>query len=410
MMEPIPMTHRRAFMSGMLGLAVAGGARAQATGGADQPFRLGIMEDMSGVYRDLNGPGDMVAAKLAIDDFGGKVLGKPIEALSGDMRNSVDSGMTLARRWYDTENVQAIFGLGNSAVALAVQELGRAKRRINISTSAGSTELTGKQCSPLGIQWTYDTYSDAKVTGSAVVRSGGKKWFFLTADYAFGRSLQENAQRFVTEGGGAVLGSTTVPIGTVDFSAYLVQAQASGADVVGIASAGADMINAVKQMAEFGLIAQGVHPAGLVAYITDVHAIGLQTAQGLYFTEAFYWDLDDATRAFSARFTKLFGRPPTSLQASVYGAVLHYLKSVQAAGTEDADKVAAAMKAMPINDFMTKNGRIREDGRVIRDMYLLQAKAPGESKGEWDLAKLVATVPGDEAFRPLAEGGCPLVK
>jgi branched-chain amino acid transport system substrate-binding protein len=399
------MPGRRTVMSGMLGLALTSRTRAQSANAT--PFRLGIMEDMSGIYRDLNGPGDMVAAKLALDDFGGAVLGKPIELLSGDMRNDVDVGMTLARQWYDTDGVRAIFGLGNSAVALAVQALGRNKQRINISTSAGSTDLTGKQCSPLGIQWTYDTYSDAKVTGSAVVRSGGTKWFFLTADYAFGHSLQQNAERFVKEGGGAVVGSTTVPLGTVDFSAYLVQAQASGANVIGIASAGADMINAVKQMAEFGLISQGILPAGLVAYITDVHAIGLPTAQGLYFTEAFYWDLDDATRAFSARFVKGFGRPPTSLQASVYGAVLHYLKAVQAVGTDNAAAVAAKMKATPINDFMTRNGRIREDGRVIRDMHLLQAKTPGESKGEWDVAKRVTTISGDEAFRPLSEGGCP---
>ena len=402
----MPVVRRRALLAGSLGLTLASRARAQGAGG-ETPFRLAIMEDMSGIYRDLNGPGDVVSAKLTVEDFGGKVLGKAVEVLSGDMRNSVDVGMTLARKWYDTDGVQAIFGLGNSAVALAVQELGRAKQRINISTSAGSTELTGKQCSPLGIQWTYDTYSDAKVTGSAVVRSGGKKWFFLTADYAFGHSLQENAQRFVKEGGGTVVGSTTVPIGTVDFSADIIQAQASGADVVGIASAGADMINAVKQMAEFGLISRGVLPAGLVAYVTDVHAIGLGTAQGLYFTEAFYWDLNDATRAFSARFAKAFGRPPTSLQASVYGAVLHYLNAVQSAGTQDAAEVMAVMRATPINDFMTHNGRIREDGRVIRDMYLLQAKTPAESKSEWDLAKLVATVSGDEAFRPLSEGGCP---
>ncbi|MEJ1978754.1 MAG: ABC transporter substrate-binding protein [Acetobacteraceae bacterium] len=396
----------RTVFAALLALGLCGPAHAQK---ADPPFRLGIMEDMSGAYRDLNGPGDMVAASLAVEDFDGHVLGKPIEVLSGDMQNSVDAGMTVARHWYDVDDVRVIFGLGNSAVALAVQQLGTAKGRINISTSAGSTDLTGKQCSALGVQWTYDTYSDAKVTGSAVVASGKKKWFFLTADYAFGHSLQDNTEPFIRDGGGTVTGSVAAPIGQSDYSTYLLQAQSSGADVVGIAAAGADMINIVKQMAEFGLINQGALPAGLVAYITDVHAIGLKTAQGLYFTEAFYWDQDDATRAFSARFAKRFGRPPTSLQASVYGAVMHYLKAVQAAGTDDAATVMARMKATPINDFMTHNGYIRADGRVIRDMYLLQAKRPEDSKGEWDLAKVVATVPGDQAFRPLKDGHCPLV-
>jgi branched-chain amino acid transport system substrate-binding protein len=396
----------RALLSALLALGLCSPAYAQTPAA---PLRLGIMEDMSGAYRDLNGPGDVVSANLAVEDFGGHVLGRPIEVLSGDMQNSVDAGMTLARHWYDVDGVQAIFGLGNSAVALAVQQLGTIKNRITIGTSSGSTDLTGKQCSALGLQWTYDTYSDAKVTGGAVVASGRKKWFFLTADYAFGRSLQDNTEPFIRQAGGTVMGSVAAPIGQSDYSAYLIQAQSSGADVVGIAAAGADMINIVKQMAEFGLINQGVLPAGLVAYVTDVHAIGLKTAQGLYFTEAFYWDQDDATRTFSARFAKRFGRPPTSLQASVYSAVMHYLKAVQAVGTDDAATVMARMKATPINDFMTHNGHIRADGRVIRDMYLLQAKRPEDSKGEWDLAKIVATVPGEQAFRPLKDGHCPLV-
>lgn len=396
----------RAACAAILMLSLCGPVEAQV---ASAPFRLGIMEDMSGAYRDLNGPGDGVAANLAVEDFGGRVLGRPIEILSGDMQNSVDAGMTLARHWYDVDGVEAIFGLGNSAVALAVQQLGTIKQRISIGTSSGSTDLTGTQCSPFGVQWTYDTYSDAKVTGGAVVASGRKKWFFLTADYAFGRSLQDNTVPFIREAGGTVLGSVAAPIGQPDYSAYLIQAQSSGADVVGIAAAGADMINIVKQMAEFGLIKQGILPAGLVAYVTDLHSIGLKTAQGLFFTEAFYWDQNDATRAFSARFAKRFGRPPTSLQASVYGGVTHYLKAVQAVGTDEAAAVMARMKATPINDFMTHDGHIRADGRVIRDMYLLQAKRPEDSKGEWDLAKVVATVPGEQAFRPLKDGHCPLV-
>lgn len=385
----------------------AASARAQSSAA---PLRLGILEDMSGVYKDLNGPGDIVSAMLAIEDFGGQVLGRRIEVLSGDMQNSVDVGVGIARRWFDTDNVRAVFGLGNSAVALAVQQLGTEKDRIVVITSGGSTELTGRQCSPLGVQWTYDTYSDASVTGSAVVAAGGRKWFFITADYAFGHSLQDNAEHFVRQGGGQTLGAALAPIGQADYSALLLQARTSGADVVGIAAAGNDMINVVKQMAEFGLIQRGIRPAGLVAYVSDIHAIGLPLAQGLYFTEAFYWDQNAQTRAFSERYSKRTGRPPTSLQASVYGAVLHYLQAVKAVNTDDAPVVMAQMKAAPINDFMTRNGHIRADGRVIRDMYLLQAKAPGESNGEWDLAKVVATVPGDQAFRPLDQGGCPLVR
>lgn len=375
-----------------------------------KPVRIAVMDDMSGVYKDIQGPGDVLAAKMAVEDYGGKVIGRPIELLSGDLQNKVDVGAALARRWYDEDGVSAIFGLGNSAVALAVQGIAREKKRIDVVTSAGTTDLTGKQCSPYGVHWTYDTYALAKGTASAVSAAGGKDWYFITADYAFGHSLQENAARFVAATGGKVLGNTPTPLGTADYSSALLQAQSAKAKVVGIAAAGADMVNVIKQMSEFGLMSGGVRAAGLLTLITDVRSIGLPTAQGLYFTEAFYWDQDDETRAFSARFAKSFGRPPTSFQASMYGAVQHYLKAMDAVGQDDADKIMAKMREMPVNDFMTKNARLRADGRLVRDMYLLQAKAPAESKGEWDLAKVAATIPGDQAYRPLSEGGCPLVK
>lgn len=375
-----------------------------------KPVRIAVMDDMSGVYKDIQGPGDVLAAKMAVEDYGGKVIGRPIELLSGDLQNKVDVGAALARRWYDEDGVSAIFGLGNSAVALAVQEIARDKKRIDIVTSAGTTDLTGKQCSPYGVQWTYDTYALAKGTASAVSATGGKDWYFITADYAFGHSLQENAARFVKATGGTVLGNTPTPLGTSDYSSVLLQAQSARAKVIGIAAAGTDMVNVIKQMSEFGLMKSGVQAAGLLTLITDVRAIGLPTAQGLYFTEAFYWDQNAETRAFSTRFAKSFGRPPTSFQASMYGAVQHYLKAMDAVGQDDPDRIMAKMRDTPINDFMTRNARLRIDGRVVRDMYLLQAKTPAESTGEWDLAKVAATIPGDEAYRPLSEGGCPLAQ
>ncbi len=377
---------------------------------AAQPVRIAVMDDMSGVYKDIQGPGDVVSAKMAVDDYGGKVLGRPIELLSGDLQNKVDVGAALARRWYDQDGVSAIFGLGNSAVALAVQDIAREKKRIDIVTSAGTTDLTGKQCSPYGVQWTYDTYALAKGTASAVSAAGGKAWYFITADYAFGHSLQENAAHFVLATGGTVLGNSLTPLGTSDYSSALLQAQGAKATVIGIAAAGTDMVNVIKQMSEFGLMSAGVRAAGLLTLITDVHAIGLPTAQGLYFTEAFYWDQDPQTRAFSARFAKIFGKPPTSFQASMYGAVQHYLKAMDAVGQDDPDKIMAKMRDTPVNDFMTKNAKLRIDGRLVRDMYLLQAKTPAESTSEWDLAKVAATIPGDQAYRPMSEGGCPLVK
>jgi branched-chain amino acid transport system substrate-binding protein len=303
-----------------------------------------------------------------------------------------------------------ITGLGNSAVALAVHQITRDKNRINIVSGAASTELTGKQCSPNGLHWTYDTYALAKGTGTAVVKNGGDSWFFLTADYAFGHSLEKNTADVVTANKGKVVGQVRAPLNTPDFSSFLLQAQSSKAKVIGLANAGGDTINSIKQASEFGIVKGGQQLAGLLVMITDVHALGLNAAQGLMFTEAFYWDQNDETRAWSKRFMARHRNAPTMIQAGMYGATLHYLKAIEAAGTDEPKAVMEKMRATPINDFMTKNGRVREDGRVIRDMYLLQVKTPAESKGPWDYMKVVGTIPGEQAFRPLSESECPLVK
>jgi branched-chain amino acid transport system substrate-binding protein len=387
--------------------ALAGPARAQVS---DDVVKIAVLDDMSGVYADITGQGGVLAARMAVEDFGGKVLGKPVEVVFGDHQNKADIGAAFARQWYDVDKVDMITGLGNSAVALAVQQITRERNRINIVSGAATTDLTGKACSPNGVHWTYDTYALAKGTGTAVVRNGGSEWFFLTADYAFGHSLEGNVSTIVKGAGGKVVGSARHPLNTSDFSSFLLTAQNSGAKVIGLANAGGDTINSIKQAAEFGITSKGQQLAGLLVMITDIHALGLKTAQGLMFTEAFYWDLDDDTRAWSKRFMDRHRAAPTMLQAGIYGATLHYLKAVQAAGTDEAKAVMAKMRATPINDFMTKNGRIREDGRVIRDVYLLKAKAPHESKGPWDYMHVVSTIPGDEAFRPLAESECPMVK
>ncbi|MFG1265882.1 ABC transporter substrate-binding protein [Xanthobacter aminoxidans] len=376
---------------------------------SDDIVKIGVLDGLSGPYADLQGPGDVVAARMAVEDFGGKVLGKPVEVVAGDLQHKVDVRSTIARRWYDQEKVDAIFGLGDSAVALAVQDITREKDRINIVIAAGTPALTGKNCSPNGIHWTYDNYAIPRATALATLKDGGNTWFFITADYAFGQSLEESTRRVVEGSGGKVVGGVRAPINTTDFSSFILQAQASGAKVIGLANAGADMTNTMKQIVEFGVAGNRQRPVGLLVTLTDVHSLGLKAAQGLTFTEAFYWDQTPETRAFSKRFQAIHGKPPTMMQASMYGAVMHYLKAVQAAGTDSAKPVMAKMKATPINDFMTKNGEVRADGRVIRDLYLFRVKKPEESKGEWDLLEQVATIPGKDAFRPISEGGCPLV-
>ncbi len=400
----------RFVLSGLVMLCLAA-PPAPAFADEDSPtVKIGVLDDMSGINADLQGPGDVVATRLAVEDFGGAVLGKRIEVLGADLQNKTDVGVGVARRWYDVDKVDLITGLGHSGVAIGVQGLARERGKITITTAAGSTDLTGKFCSPTGIHWVYDTYALAKGTASAVLKRGGRSWFFLTSDYAFGLSLEENAAGVVKGGGGTVLGVARHPQGNSDFSSFLLQAQASGAQVIGLANSGGDLINSVKQAREFGLTQKGQQLAGLLTLLTDIKALGLETAQGLLFTEAFYWDQTDATRAFSKRFQAVHGKPPTMFQAGIYSAVTHWLKAVKAAGTVASGPVMAQMRAIPVDDFMTQGGTIRADGRMLRDMYLMQAKAPAESKGEWDLMRVVATIPAAEAWRPLAEGGCPSVQ
>ena len=373
--------------------------------------KIGVLDDMSGVFADQQGMGDFIAARMAAEEFGGQVLGAPIEVIQADLQNKVDVGLAIARHWIDEEKVDAIFGLGNSAVALAVQDLCRQRARIDVPIAAGTTDLTGKQCSPYGIHWTYDNYSAAKGPATTLVKQGQKKWFFVTSDYAFGHSLEDNATAILKGLGASVVGRINVPLGETDYSAALLAASASGAQAVGIAAGGSDFINIAKQMGEFGLIKRGIVPAALNCSLTNIHSLGLPAAQGLIFSQPYYWDHDAPSRGFAARFAKQWkDRPPTAFQASTWGAVTHYLKAIQAAGTDEAGAVMAKMREIPINDFMTRDGKLRIDGTVLREMFLLRAKTPAQSKTEWDLLEVAEVIPAAEAFRPMDEGGCPLVK
>jgi branched-chain amino acid transport system substrate-binding protein len=375
----------------------------------NETIKIGVLDDMSSVYADLTGESSVIAARMAVEDFGGKVLGRPIEVVVADHLNKTDNAVSIARRWFDVDNVEMITGLANSAVSLAVQNVTKEKGKIDIVTGAASSDLTGKACSPTGFHWVYDTYSLAKSTGTAVVKSGGDTWFFITADYTFGTALQRDTTQFIEENGGKVTGSVRSPINTSDFSSFLLQAQASKAKVVGLALAGNDMVNAIKGAAEFGLVKGGQRLAALLTFITDVNAIGLQTAQHLVFSETFYWDTNEETRTWSRRFFERRKLMPNSLNVGTYTAVLHYLNAVQVADSVDGLRVAAEMRARPINDVMSKNGKVRADGRAIRDTYLYEVKSPAESKAAWDYFKLVGTVPGDQAFRPLSASECPLI-
>jgi branched-chain amino acid transport system substrate-binding protein len=391
-------------------LAIQVPASAQTSGGVSgDAVRIGVLSDMTGPSADSSGPGAVVAVRMAVEDFGGKVLGKPIEVVSADHLNKADVGANIARGWYD-QGVDVIVDLTNSAVSLAVQDLARQKGRLALHVSPASSDLTGKACSPFGLHWTYDTYALASGTAAAVTKEGGKSWFFLTTDYAFGHALARDASEVVKRLGGTVAGEVRHPLNSPDFSSFVLQAQGSKAQVVGLANGSGDTINSIKQAREFGLTQSGQKLAALLLFISDVHAIGLEAAQGVMLTEAFYWDQTDETRAFSNRFAERFnGRKPSMLQAGDYTAVTHYLRAIEKAGTDDAAAVMASMKALPISDFMTKRGWVREDGRVMRDMYLYQVKSPAESKGVWDYYKLIATIPPEEAFRPLDKGNCPLV-
>jgi branched-chain amino acid transport system substrate-binding protein len=376
----------------------------------NKAVKIGILDDMSGPYAENTGMGDVAAARFAIADFGGSVLGKPIELVFADFQSKVDVGVSIAKRWWDDENVDLVLGIPNSAIALALVKVAEEKNRIVMPTAAATSALTGKSCGPNSIHFIYDTYGQTKTIVNALAKQGGDTWFFVTVDYAFGLAVESDATSFIKAAGGKVLGSVRHPLNTQDFSSYVLQADASKAKSLMFANGGGDIINGIKQAAEFGLTKKGVRVSAPLAQFPDVHGIGLKIAQGLMISSPFYYDMTPEARAYTDRFAKEIGRPPSFIQAGTYGAVTHYLKAVKAAGTDEAKAVLAEMKKMPINDFMTKNGKIRPDGRVIRDMYLMQAKTPEESKGEWDLVKMVATVPGDEAFRPLNEGECPLAK
>jgi len=372
--------------------------------------KIGVLTDMSGPYADNVGAGSVLAAKMAVEDFGGKVAGMPVEVVSADHQNKADIGLAIARKWYDTDGVDTITEVVSSGVALAVQQLSREKDKVFLATGPGTPDLTGKACSPVGIHWAYDNYALANVATAPLVQKGLKSWYFLTADYSFGHALEAEASKVVVANGGTVLGSAKHPLNSADFSSFLLQAQASKAQVVGLANAGADMMNALKQANEFGLTTSGQTIAALLVNLPDIHALGLASAKGLIFADSFYWDANDKTREWSKRFMARFnGKAPGSLQAAVYGAVTHYLKAVEATKSDAGSVVVPQMKKTPINDFYTTNASIREDGRVIRDMYLLQVKDPKDSKYPWDYYKILDTIPGDKAFRPLKDGNCPLV-
>src|ERR1700741_4433490 len=390
----------------MTATAGATGAHAQVSDGV---IKLGVLTDMSSLYADLSGPGSVAAARMAVEDFGAAKKGMKVEIISADHQNKPDVGSAIARQWYDVDKVDVIVDTPNPGVALAVNQITKDKKKAFINSGAASSDLTGKACSPNTVHWTYDTWMLANGTGSAIVKTGGDSWFFITADYAFGHALERDTEAVVLKNGGKVLGKVRAPLNTQDFSSFLLQAQASKAKIIGLANAGGDTTNSIKQAAEFGIVKGGQNLAGLLVFIPDVHALGLQTAQGLIMTEAFYWDQNDASRAFAKRFAPLYkGNMPTMVQAGVYAAVTHYLKAVEALKDDsDGKAVVAKMKEMPTDDKLFGKGTVRADGRKIHPMYLFEVKKPAESKAPWDYYKLRATIPADEAFRPLADGGCP---
>jgi branched-chain amino acid transport system substrate-binding protein len=393
----------------LLAVAVTGTGTASAQISNDV-VRIGVLNDQSNVYADIGGPGSVVAARMAIDDVGGKVLGKPVDLIVADHQSKADIGASIARQWFDADLVDMVIGFENSSVALAVEQVAFQKNRIAIAGAIGTTAFTGKACTPNEAAWVYDAYALTNTLARSVVKRGQDTWYFITVDYSLGHSLEADATNAVLASGGKVLGSARHPLNTADFSAFLLQAQASGAKVIALANAGGDMINATKQANEFGLTHAGQTIVSLLTFITDVDTVGLKAMQGLTFVTAFYWDRDDETRAWSKRFLELHKRMPTMAQAAMYSAVRHYLRAIEAAETDEAKAVMAKMREIPVNDFYAKNGRVREDGRMVHDMYFVQVKSPEESSGPWDYYKILSTIPGDQAFRPLDEGGCPLVK
>src|SRR5947208_10333698 len=401
------MAFRKLVMAASVALAM-GTAQAQISDGV---IKIGVLNDQSSLYADISGPGAAVAARMAIEDFGAAKKGMKVEVISADHQNKPEVGSSIARQWYDVDKVDVIVDVPTSSVALAINQVTREKNKLFLVSGAATSDLTGKACSPNTIHWTYDTWMLAHGTGSAIVKTGGKTWFFLTADYAFGHALERDTEQVVLQEGGKVLGKVRHPLNAQDFSSFLLQAQSSKAQIIGLANAGGDTINAIKQASEFGIVGKGQNLAGMLVFISDIHALGLQTAQGLIFTETFYWDRNDASRAFAKRFAPQYkGNMPTMVQAGIYSAVLHYLKAVEALKSDDAPKVIAKMKEMPTDDPLFGKGRVRRDGRKIHDAFLFEVKKPSESKGAWDYYKLRSTMPSDQAFRPEKHVGCELVK
>lgn len=401
---------RNALFVAAATVAGIGNAAGQTDRVSEGVVKIGVLTDMSGQFSHESGEGAVTAVRMAIEDFGGKVLGKPIELVVADHQNKLDTATGLARRWYDVEKVDMIANLINSSIALSVAQLAKEKNRIAIINGSGSSRLTNDACTPNSIHYAYDTYALARGTGPALLRAGQKSWYFLTADYAFGHALEADTSAVVKALGGEVVGSTRYPIETFDQSSFLLQAQASKAKVVALAGSGTVLVNAVKSAQEFGIRKGGQTLAGLLVWITDIKSLGLELAQGLVLTNAFYWDRDDQTRAWSKRFQERMKRVPHMGDAGDYSSTMHYLKAIEAAGTDEAQAVMSKMRELPINDFFATNGRIREDGRMVHDMYVYEVKAPSESKGEWDYYKLREVIPGEQAFRPLKDSACPLVK
>jgi branched-chain amino acid transport system substrate-binding protein len=402
---------KRRLISTLVGAALALGTAAASAQISDGMIKIGVLSDMSSLYADIGGPGSTLAARMAVEDFGAAAKGMKVEVVSADHQNKADVGSSVARQWYDVDKVDAIFDVPNSAVALAINQLTREKGKAFIDSGAASSDLTGKACSPNTVHWTYDTWMLANGTGTAIVKTGGDSWFFLTSDYAFGHALERDTEAAVIKNGGKVLGKVRHPLNTQDFSSFLLQAQSSKAKVIGLANAGGDTINSVKQAAEFGIVKGGQSLAGMLVFLSDVHGLGLDKAQGLIFTETFYWDLNDQTRAWAKRFAAANnGKYPTMVHAGVYAGVLHYLKAIDALKTDDGTKVIEQMKKMPTDDPLFGKGTIRADGRKVHPAYLVEVKKPSESKGPYDYYKIRSTIPAEQAFRPLADGGCPLVK
>jgi branched-chain amino acid transport system substrate-binding protein len=397
--------------SGMLSAAVTACGLLLAGSASAQGVKIGILNDQSGVYADYGGKYSFEAGKMAIEDFGDTtLLGQKIEIITADHQNKPDLAASIARRWYDVEGVDMITELTTSSVALAVQELSKEKKKIDIVVGAATSRITGDACTPYGFHWAFDTHALAVGTGGALVKAGGDTWFFMTADYAFGYALEKDTSEIVTANGGKVLGSVRIPLNSSDFSSFLLQAQSSKAKIIGLANAGLDTTNSIKQAAEFGIVAGGQKLAGLLMTLAEVHGLGLQAAQGLVLTEGFYWDQNDKTRAFSERFMKRTSRMPNMIQAGTYSATLQYLKAVKAAGTKDSDAVAKKLKELPVDDVFAQGGKVLENGRMVHDLYLFEVKKPTESKKPWDYYKQLAVVPGDKAFPSAKDSGCPLTK